>query len=122
MAHGIVQVVNLVDTDVHGSPTRPARFACKIPRASRAMIKHECFAANLDFARTITHPKMGLKPLVFHYLNSAPLNGFFRRRVAPENEGPEVPVSVFGEPGIRQCKAPPRGLNSSWSARPRLWT
>jgi hypothetical protein len=30
------------------------------------MKKHECLAANLDFARMIADPKMGLKPLVVH--------------------------------------------------------
>ena len=61
-----MKVVDLVDTDVHGSPTRPAGFTCKISRASRAMKKHECLVTNLDFARMIAHPKMGLKPLVVH--------------------------------------------------------
>jgi len=89
MAQGIVQVVNLVDADVHGSPTRSARLACKIARASRTMVKHECFPPNLDFARTITDPKMGLESLISHEINSTPRRSdFFRRRVAPENEGP----------------------------------
>jgi hypothetical protein len=70
VAQGIVQVVNLVDADVHGSPTRPARLACKIARASRTMVKNECFAADLDFARTIADPKMGLESLVSHKINS----------------------------------------------------
>jgi hypothetical protein len=61
-----------MDTNVHGSPTRPARFATKIAPAPRAMIKHERFVANLDFARIVAHPKMGLKPLIFHEINSAP--------------------------------------------------
>jgi len=72
-----------MDTDVHGAPTRLARFARKIPRASRAMIKHERFAANLDFARTITHPKVGLEPLVFHYINSALLKAILQTARSP---------------------------------------
>ena len=61
-----MKVVDLVDTDVHGFPPRPARFACEIPPASRAMIEYKRLAADLDLARTIAYPKMGLESHVFH--------------------------------------------------------
>jgi hypothetical protein len=58
------------------------------------MVKHECLAANLDFARTIADPKMGLKPLVVHKIELLHLKQILHTARSPGKQWTECGTSV----------------------------